>query len=135
MYGINSEPPKNCLYCPLCQGEYGPGNEKSYCVIKPKVKLKYKGYRPKECPIIKVRLQEEITNDDIQQAIKEGYANGYEMTKEKFSPKKGEWIISQTMDCHSDIINIYTCPFCGNKEYSAYPYCHCGADMRKGGAE
>lgn len=52
MYGINSEPPKNCLRCPLCQGEYGGGNEKSYCAINPKAKLKYKGYRPKECPII-----------------------------------------------------------------------------------
>lgn len=49
---INVKPPKNCLYCPLCQGEYGPGNEKSYCVYKPEVKLKYKGHRPKECPII-----------------------------------------------------------------------------------
>lgn len=52
MYGINSEPPKNCLDCPLCQGEYGKGNEKSYCAINPKVKLKYRGSRPKECPII-----------------------------------------------------------------------------------
>ena len=43
----------------------------------------------------------------------------------------GEWVISQTMDCHSDIINVYTCPFCGKKEYSAYPFCHCGADMRE----
>ena len=90
MYGINSEPPKNCFYCPLCQGEYGPGNEKSYCAIKPKVKLKYKGSRPKECPIIKVRLQEEITNDDIQQAIKEGFANGYEMAKSKYAIPQGE---------------------------------------------
>lgn len=52
MYGINSEPPKNCLNCPLCQGEYGKGNEKSYCAIKSEVKLKYNGSRPKECPII-----------------------------------------------------------------------------------
>lgn len=51
MYSINSKPPKNCLDCPLCQGEYGKGNEKSYCAIKPNVKLKYKGFRPKECPI------------------------------------------------------------------------------------
>lgn len=43
---------------------------------------------------------------------------------------QGEWIISQTMNCHSDIIDIYTCPFCGEKEYCAYPFCHCGADMR-----
>lgn len=42
----------------------------------------------------------------------------------------GEWKVSQTMDCHSDIVNVYTCPFCGKKFYSAYPFCNCGADMR-----
>ena len=52
MYCINSETPKNCYFCPLCHGEYGPGNEKSYCAVKPNVKLKYRGSRPKECPII-----------------------------------------------------------------------------------
>ena len=31
----------------------------------------------------KARPQGEITNEDIQQAIKEGFANGYEMAKEK----------------------------------------------------
>ena len=48
---IDMPMPKNCLICPLCQGEYGPGNEKSYCAIKPNIKLKFKGWRPKECPI------------------------------------------------------------------------------------
>ena len=43
---------------------------------------------------------------------------------------KGKWIIGETYDCHSDIVKTYTCPFCGKKEYSNYPYCHCGADMR-----
>lgn len=43
---------------------------------------------------------------------------------------QGEWIVSQTYDCHSDIINIYTCPFCGKKEYAAYPFCHCGAELK-----
>lgn len=47
---------------------------------------------------------------------------------------QGEWIISQTMDCHSDIVNVYTCPFCRKKFYSNHPFCNCGADMR-GGAE
>lgn len=44
---------------------------------------------------------------------------------------KGKWVIGETYDCHSDIIKTYTCPFCGIKEYSKYPFCHCGADMRK----
>ena len=44
--------------------------------------------------------------------------------------QKGKWIIGETYDCHSDIIKTYTCPFCGVKEYSKYPFCHCGADMR-----
>lgn len=43
---------------------------------------------------------------------------------------QGEWIVSQTYDCHSDIVNIYTCPFCGKKEYAAYPFCHCGAELK-----
>ena len=33
---------------------------------------------------------EEITNEDIQQAIKEGFANGYEMAKEKYERPQGE---------------------------------------------
>lgn len=51
MITIDMETPKNCSVCPLCQGEYGPGNEKSYCAAKHVEKLKYKGGRPKDCPI------------------------------------------------------------------------------------
>lgn len=75
MYGINSEPPKNCLDCPLCQGEYGKGNEKSYCAINPKVKLKCRGSRPKECPIIADPLpqwQIEFLSALINKAIEQG---------------------------------------------------------------
>lgn len=61
-----------------------------------------------------------------------GFHLGWEKAKER---PQGEWIISQTMNCHSDIIDIYTCPFCGEKEYCAYPFCHCGAGMRKGGKD
>ena len=43
---------------------------------------------------------------------------------------KGEWIIGEYMDCHSDILPIYTCPFCGEVEYRKYDFCHCGADMQ-----
>ena len=36
----------------------------------------------------------EITNEDIQQAIKEGFANGYEMAKAKHERPQGEWKIT-----------------------------------------
>lgn len=44
---------------------------------------------------------------------------------------KGEWIVGEYMDCHSDILPEYTCPFCGEVAYRKYDYCHCGADLRK----
>ena len=46
---------------------------------------------------------------------------------------RGEWIVSEYMDCHSDILPKYTCPFCGEVAYRKYDFCHCGADMRGGG--
>lgn len=45
---------------------------------------------------------------------------------------QGEWIVGQYMDCHSDILPKYTCPFCGEVAYRKYDFCHCGADMRGG---
>jgi hypothetical protein len=47
---VDMQIPKSCMECPLCGGEYGPGNDKSYCKIKPYIKLTWKN-RPKECPI------------------------------------------------------------------------------------
>lgn len=74
---------------------------------------------------------EEITNEDIQQAIKEGFANGYEMAKEKFSPKKGEWI--DTGDMEEYWSEEYQCSVCGAKDHW-HNFCpNCGAYMR--GAE
>ena len=45
---------------------------------------------------------------------------------------QGEWIVGEYMDCHSDILPEYTCPFCGEVAYRKYDFCHCGADMRGG---
>lgn len=67
---------------------------------------------------------------DYQDGYDLGYKNGYVDGAKEFQPKKGKWIIGETYDCHSDIVKTYTCPFCGKKEYSNYPFCHCGADMR-----
>lgn len=58
MYAINQSIPKNCSACWACQGEYGPGNEKSFCALQGDgseyIKLKYKGGRPKNCPLIEL---------------------------------------------------------------------------------
>lgn len=46
--------PESCRKCRFCTGEYGPGNEKSYCMIDPTLsgnKLKYGRSRPSNCPI------------------------------------------------------------------------------------
>ena len=51
---------------------------------------------------------------------------------------QGEWIEKvERRGCFAGdkTIYSYTCPFCGVKEFKKYPFCHCGADMRKGGAE
>lgn len=55
-----------------------------------------------------------------QIAWEQGYEAG--VTQGKSERPKGVWIISQTMDCHSDIINIYTCPFCGKKRTLLTPF-------------
>lgn len=52
--------------------------------------------------------------------------------------KQGEWIEKvERRGCFAGdkTVYSYTCPFCGVKEFKKYPFCHCGADMREGGAE
>lgn len=46
----------------------------------------------------------------------------------------GEWIEkveSAGAFVGDKTVYSYTCPFCGVKEFKKYPFCHCGADMRK----
>lgn len=48
---------------------------------------------------------------------------------------KGDWIEkveSRGFFAGDKTVYSYTCPFCGVKEFQKYPFCHCGADMRKG---
>ena len=44
----------------------------------------------------------EITNEDIQQAIKEGFANGYEMAKEKIIHS-----IAEQYSAHNELVPIW----------------------------
>lgn len=75
----------------------------------------------------KVNLAKELEDEEVNFISIEVLNLAIKALEER---PQGKWIISQTMDCHSDIVNVYTCPFCGKKFYSAYPFCHCGADMR-----
>ena len=59
----NMEMPKNCLECRFCTGEYGAGNEKSYCLLDSDIEgncLKYKGNRPTECPILSISKMDRV---------------------------------------------------------------------------
>lgn len=46
--------------------------------------------------------KEAITNEDIQQAIKEGFANGYEMAKAKFERPQGE-LLKELWNCRNEL--------------------------------
>ncbi len=82
-----------------------------------------------------IKVGEPLSNsDEIRQAFENGeiYKRGFEDARKRYERPIGEWIVGEYMDCHSDILPQYTCPFCGKVEYRKYDFCHCGADMRGG---
>lgn len=77
-------------------------------------------------------VEPEITDEDIQNAIKQGYNDGYEMAKAKYERPQGEWIFRQGVTCGG----YYKCNNCGEVERAEENYCpNCGADMRGGGSD
>lgn len=63
-------------------------------------------------------------------------AGAYDMAIEELKNERphGKWI----KKCEragayvgDSSVYSYTCPFCGEKEFAIYPFCHCGADMRE----
>ena len=74
----------------------------------------------------------EITEEDIQNAIKQGYNDGYAMAKAKFERPKGEWIVIKSPLSDEVIVKCHYCKdeFIGN-DVEDYNFCpNCGADMR-----
>ena len=65
-------------------------------------KLHKTGWLPMHDKEMTERPQGEITNDDIQQAIKEGFANGYEMAKEKIIHS-----IAKQYSEHNELVPIW----------------------------
>ena len=85
---------------------------------------------------------EGFTKEDMSGAYNEGYACG---SRENERPQ-GEWVKVKeermSIDMSGEIVTRYKCSKCGrviatfpSKLADYYPFCHCGADMRKGGAE
>lgn len=69
--------------------------------------------------------------------FKEGYKQAIIDGKTNYSRPQGEWI----KEDNGKTTDLYRCSICGrsimlckNADLSKYPFCHCGADMQKGGA-
>ena len=66
------------------------------------------------------------------------YGDGFESARRLFERPHGEWIKSKEW-MKGTITTIYKCSECGRtiatmpNRLDEYPFCHCGADMRKGG--
>ena len=76
-----------------------------------------------------------IDKEELRKALeydRDQYDKGYADARKRYERPSGEWIVGEYMDCHSDILPKYTCPFCGEVVYRRYDFCHCGADMRGG---
>ena len=74
--------------------------------------------------------KEAITNEDINNAIKTGFSDGYEMAKAKYSPKTGHWEFDSKFTEFGNPYGTYKCSECGRHSSSEYPFCFwCGADM------
>ena len=74
--------------------------------------------------------------DIYQEGHYDGQLEGYTRAINEERPQ-GEWIENvERRGCFvgDKTVYSYTCPFCGAIEFKKYPFCHCGADMRKGGA-
>jgi len=69
------------------------------------------------------RPQGEITEEDIQNAIRAGYENGYSMAQAKYQRPQGEWQITKA--------GFAKCPNCKCEREYPENFCgYCGADMR-----
>ena len=66
---------------------------------------------------------------DLWQMRQEATENALKKAEVLYARPKGEWIKIDEEWCD------YKCSVCGEKVKRLYPFCHCGADMRKGGVE
>ena len=91
------------------------------------------GTEPYNAPLTEIDnapAVETKTTHDVNSA----YDKGFITAMKAYSAPRGEWILVDDTEKF-----IAKCSVCGRIEDSRmvkdYPFCHCGADMRKGGAE
>ena len=89
-----------------------------------------------ECGRNEKRPQSEITEEDIQNAIRAGYENGYSMAQAKYQRPQGEWIEDKVAfhfvcdQCGCALRQLKSEVFEGDYDYNLCP--NCGAE-RVGG--
>lgn len=89
-------------------------------------------------PTVEPTYISDIPDDKVKdlQKLAIDYGEGIAVFERK--RPQGEWILSSIQVVGE---NWYKCSICGRKlrtsrhNLKEYPFCHCGADMRKGGAE
>ena len=97
-----------------------------------KIKIVINNYFKKEC--------------SVNTSIREAFEKGFRIGISKVQKIQGEWIKVKedrmSVDMSGEIVTRYKCSKCErviatlpSKLAVYYPFCHCGADMRKGGAE
>lgn len=81
-------------------------------------------------------------DESKDEAYMRGYNHGFTEGILKAPRPKGEWIKVKEERMSVDTVTIYKCSKCErviatfpSKLAEYYPFCHCGADMRKGGKE
>lgn len=84
--------------------------------------------------VLEERPQSEITEEDIQNAIKAGYENGYSMAQAKYQRPQGEWVGKEEYDDYPNK-KVCECSECGKMIcilHNDFPnFCeNCGAYMR-----
>lgn len=103
--------------------------------------LKYKNLAEVNGRLTYVLTAEEIDNAPtiaINCKDCDGYEAGYSAGLNDAERSKGEWKLSVISKSG---IDWYKCSVCGREIHTTeemlkdYPFCHCGADMRKGGTE
>lgn len=72
------------------------------------------------------RPQDNITEEDIQNAIKAGYENGYSMAQAKYQRPQGEWLFTEIYENY----HVYgQCSICKERNRIGKACRSCGAEM------
>ena len=90
-----------------------------------------------------IPIEEIDTAPTVDLTKNQAYDKGFITAMKLYARPKGKWIKVKeermSIDMSGEIITRYKCSKCGRfiailpSKLADYPFCHCGADMRKGG--